>query len=341
MMHRCIRCGELRNEGEVEIRHGEAVCRYCRVHYRVCIRCGKWVRVSDVRRVYSDRRINCSTCFEQIHGGPIPNPYTTPHYRVNLEFRGNPPYKYLMMDSEDLNSTRFFGVELEIDEGHMPSVVPSLRRNPFIWLKSDGSLTDRGVEVVSHPASFEFHKRKLGWDYILQTCRDCRYVNASRAGLHIHVNKESLGREGSTRELNLTKLAVIFDNVWKEMEVFSRRRNGFGYAGRFSSLGEKSDKRIENGAIWNHLQSTRSKFTCINIFHGNTAEFRIFGGTVNDDEFFGALELTNLFCDLAVKSSALEASNMRWRDIMNAAEDAKYNNMLDCCSKLGGILCPA
>lgn len=66
------------------------------------------------------------------------------------------------------NGPRFFGVELEIDEGgEYESKAKKLlnvanRDTENIYIKHDGSL-DEGLELVTHPMSLEYQLTKMPW----------------------------------------------------------------------------------------------------------------------------------------------------------------------------------
>ena len=71
------------------------------------------------------------------------------------------------------NEKRYFGVELEVDEGgkdndnaaSLKSIANVHEGN--IYIKSDGSLED-GFEIVSHPMTLEYHTEEMNWKEVLR-----------------------------------------------------------------------------------------------------------------------------------------------------------------------------
>lgn len=92
-----------------------------------------------------------------------------------------------------------FGIELEMEapsKRSHPRMTKAFRDYDFLYLMSDGSLPELGVEMASHPFSFNWYKQErdagkdmLKIDYIKEIgmkTKDC-----SSAGLHIHISKDS------------------------------------------------------------------------------------------------------------------------------------------------------
>ena len=76
---------------------------------------------------------------------------------------------------------RYFGVELEIDEGgeqgDYASQILSQANVGFterLYCKHDGSLSN-GFELVTHPMSLEYHQEEMPWPEVLRTARSLGY----------------------------------------------------------------------------------------------------------------------------------------------------------------------
>ena len=130
------------------------MCQHCYDRYYFsCSHCGRIIHEDDVYYKGDDDDSDplCGACYSQRHSsGAIEDYYYTPA----PVFRGDGP--------------RFFGVELEIDEGgEMDSRADELLRianheGALIYCKHDGSLDD-GFEIVTHPMSLACHPTEMPW----------------------------------------------------------------------------------------------------------------------------------------------------------------------------------
>ena len=78
------------------------------------------------------------------------------------------------------DNVRFYGVELEIDgagryDDNAEKIYDTANsQNEVLYIKSDGSL-DEGMELVSHPCSIIFHRKKFPWDEIVRKALSLGY----------------------------------------------------------------------------------------------------------------------------------------------------------------------
>ena len=98
-----------------------------------------------------------------------------------------------------VTAKRYFGVELEIDEGGKNGDNADTllgignRVAEHIYIKSDGSLSD-GMEIVTHPMSLRYHKDKMPWAEIMRSAirMDYRSHKTSTCGLTCPRQQNSL-----------------------------------------------------------------------------------------------------------------------------------------------------
>ena len=150
----CRDCGKRIWQGDD---HGSGDIHLCRDcyddRYTHCHRCGALLHESEAYYEDSDEydeRPYCRSCFGERNDDPIHNYY----YKPEPIFYGDGP--------------RYFGVELEIDEGgEVKSKARSLleianREGEYLYIKHDGSLDD-GLELVTHPVSLDFQLHNVPW----------------------------------------------------------------------------------------------------------------------------------------------------------------------------------
>lgn len=102
---------------------------------------------------------------------------------------------------------RYFGVEPEIDDGghsdrNAKILLDAVNTDAeYIYIKTDSSLHD-GLEIVTHPMTLDFHLHHFAWDKLLRTASALGYRadDTETCGLHIHVNRSSLGNTQAEQE---------------------------------------------------------------------------------------------------------------------------------------------
>ena len=92
-----------------------------------------------------------------------------------------------------------------------------------IYIKSDSSLDD-GMELVSHPMTLDYHK-DFCWEKIIHHAVFLGYRShqTSTCGLHIHVNRDSLGLDRDEQDEVISRILYFVEYYWNEMLKFSRR----------------------------------------------------------------------------------------------------------------------
>ena len=126
--------------------------------------------------------------------------------------------------------SRYFGVELEVDcGGECPSNAPKVLdiANESAWhiyCKHDGSL-DEGFEIVSHLMSLDYHIEHMPWQPVLNKLIEMGYRShqTGTAGLHVHVNRDSLGDTCHEQEETIARILYFMEKHWNELLKFSRR----------------------------------------------------------------------------------------------------------------------
>lgn len=282
-----------------------AICRNCIDNYARCVRCGHLVPEDDLHYLNDDDVDGCcSSCWESHSPSQAIQSY---YYKPEPIFYGD--------------GTRYYGIELEIDEGgeldskaRKIMAVGNAGGKEHIYCKHDGSLSD-GVEIVSHPATIFYHMNELPWNDILAEAVRLGYTShqAGTAGLHIHVSKNALGSTPQQREDTIARILFFVEDHWDELVRFSRRskRQLSQWADHF---GRKDDPK----ATMDHVKkSSTGRYTCVNLENYATAEFRFIRGTLRPTSFYAALELVDRICEVCINLSDEEIKNLTWSEFVS------------------------
>ena len=298
----CTHCGERIYRDDNAGDENTPLCQPCYDrHYTSCERCGRIIHVDDA--YYEDDDEDYPLCYDcHIHARrhKMIEDY---YYKPEPLFRGD--------------GSRYFGVELEIDEAGEDS--DNARRLMEIangngvenlYCKHDGSLDD-GFEMVTHPMTLEYHMKEMPWKQILQEAIRLGYTShqANTCGLHVHVNRDAFGNTEEAHDAVIARILYFFEKNWEELLKFSRRTprqlerwaTRYGYKDQPKELLDHAKKGYHGG-----------RYTSVNLTNTDTIEFRIFRGTLKYNTLIATLQLLDRICDVAICLTDDQIKAMSW-----------------------------
>lgn len=274
--------------------------------YITCTHCGRVVHQDDAD-FNGDEEALCAACFSRLHRA----------YKINDYYFKPLPLFYG-------EGTRFFGVELEMDEGGEDTdnaselVEIANAKQELVYCKHDGSLND-GFEIVTHPMTLAFHQNEMPWKALLQRAAELGYRShqAGTCGLHVHVNRDSFGRGTARQDACIARILYFFEKHWEELLKFSRRTSGqlaqwaarYGYKDQPGEILDHAKKGCHNG-----------RYSCVNLQNRDTIEFRIFRGTLKWNTLIATLQLVDWICSVAVSFSDEEIKAMPWTTFVSGCQ---------------------
>lgn len=233
----CEICNEYYSNDELNEVNYIAICDDCfHENYFYCERCGELYSYDECASGQTDVCKNCHN--EYIHDY---------FYKPSPEFH-----------SLDYESTNFFiGVELEIcGRGFGNCATELFEKCPFVYCKEDGSLSEDGIEIVSHPATFLYHTTTDDWKNIFEILEVNNMNDITNCGLHFHISKDSLNFE------NMRVLDYFVNNNADLMEETGGRK-----------LGSYCHQRSKDLDSWG-LCNNSSHGDSVNLSNQNTVEIR-------------------------------------------------------------------
>ena len=215
----------------------------------------------------------------------------------------------------------YFGLEIELsgkttceDEEDAKKLLEKLPENEFYAIH-DGSI--RGVEIVSHPMSYE-HIQTIDWNSFFQLAKELKYDNKDHcAGLHIHISKDWFGGHQSE---TLTKIVyLVYKYKYRITEEIADREPN-DYCGYDHS----TTKAVNNNDVFETYRrfslkydDEDGKYSAINIMHKDTYEFRVFDGATNVSDLFKRVEFVYKLALVVRENDIYSIQNVTWEDIIN------------------------
>ena len=301
------------------------VCGNCSADYYECEECNEFFTEEAI--TYDDGSYYCPNCMRRRHRDSIKNYSYKPVPKFKLKHKSD------QIDTDSSITDLLFGAELEIDKGHdeykAASEITSVAEGD-VYCKHDGSLTDRGIEIVTHPCSLSYHMNELGWDKIVDVANKYGYTshNAKTCGLHIHVGRRQL-EMGSPYDGSVAgKVVLCVYRHWDNLVKFSRRLD--------SQLHWAERNDIDFDCAYNEASlidaaletETEGRYQAVNLCNTNTIEFRIFRGTLELNTIMATFQMVSNICRYCQKHTALEVMNSQWSDIAYFADYAELGQYL-------------
>ena len=215
---RCEDCGDWFNpeyEGLTTCT-GDRVCGACSDSYYYCEDCGEYYPESESNYNDADGCYYCDDCYSNHHHDSDDKIYSY-HEFNNWEL-----YK---SDSES-NPPFYIGFELETepDESNAPKQDEALEliyNNMNAICAHDGSLSDGGFEIISHPQSFKYIMEQAdNYKNIFEKLIGLGYKShdTDTCGLHFHVTRPE-------NPDTVDRLWLIMETYKREIIKLSRRTN--------------------------------------------------------------------------------------------------------------------
>lgn len=250
-----------------------------------------------------------------------------------LAHGGKPAMRYydkrLTPHSKPKDRTLYLGVELEVECARTFDVYdPDKEVHKMVkasklplFCKYDGSLSN-GVEIVSMPLTFDAW---LGfWDRMTKLYADlqqfgCRAYATNTCGLHIHASKAGFHSLG-----HLYRVArFMYSNKSKLIALSQRGPNAIRRWASFEDVPTSSIVSVDNlkplkaeyflARKVKHPE-TSSRYTALNLQPRDTAEFRLFKGTLYPAAIKRALETVQSLRDYTLGTSMIDGE--KWSQFL-------------------------
>lgn len=303
----CRHCGERIWASDNAGTTDTPLCQDCfDDHYTTCCRCGSLIQESAAYYEEGDEYDERPCCLDCFHSLSRDKPIHDYYYKPEPIFHGEGP--------------RFFGVELELDQGGEDSdnardlLGIANASHPLMYIKHDGSLND-GLELVTHPLSLDWQLHAMPWEAICQKALSLGYLShrASTCGLHIHVSRAAFGTTQQVQDEVIARVLYFFEKHWEELLKFSRRtpRQLERWAARYGYKERPMD-------ILDFAK--KGYHTCVDLQNPDTVEFRMFRGTLKPNTIPATLELIDRICDAAINLSDEELKSMAWTTFVSGCQ---------------------
>lgn len=343
----CEDCEELVHQDDIVAveNNSRYVCEDCSANYYKCDCCeGLYseyyiainrISITLCNHCYSDYYFRCAGCDEVEHldyGETIDGYY----YCASCaeEYRG-PILPYSSKpDPVFFGGNAGYGVELEIDDGdHKREAAKAIAEAAadHVYLKEDGSLSSAGFEIVSHPATLDYHINHFPWSNICEAALSYEYRShdTNTCGLHIHASRELFGTTLMEQDLTIAKIMLLFDR-WYDSQIVQFARRNLSNMRRWA---DKPDAGIEpsddeNSARSKAKNTAKHRYKAINLCNSHTVKFRIFRGTLKQSTILASIQWIDVLIKYCRSTPLKDLFNVSWEEIFNNTGHAELTEYL-------------
>lgn len=321
------------------------ICRDClaRGDFYTCDHCGAIVLHGVDCGCPGDEGFSdeceCPLCEEDRNGrddddgysySPGDDKYLMHYYshKPTLTFRGGvePPEEGWWRGSRHDHNV-YLGFELEVNTNGYRSPTEASRKatvdgftvdgEPVVFLKEDSSIPEGGMEIVSHPATYEWWMESIQWTQAFSAMRAAGVSPHERCGMHVHVSK--WGFSGPAHE---HRWLLFWHRNSRELTTMARRESD-----RWSAfLPEYNSDRKAMKLIAQKQRLGRDRYQAINVTNDSTYEVRVFASTTNSIKFRAALGLVDAsveYCRGIRAKDVLHDGAWTWNAFRRWVEDPK------------------
>lgn len=308
----CFLCGKNKDKEKIELTNRMIVCNSCfsALHGFRCNSCGGYY-------LGDEYNVNLSVCMYCVKGMKDEEDDRRIHIH-NYYFKPYPVFHKIDKE-EDL----FLGIELEIGGNREANNVNSFAskfENDFFYIKKDRSIPKYGCEIVSYPATLDYHKsEKSKWREILLGAESFGFksYDIDNCGIHVHINKNFFSN------IEIAKLDCFVNNYHELFTKFARRTS------KYSTYLSKPFYLYGSPINVN-------RHCAINLCNEHTIEFRIFKGTLKYDSFMSILELVHcvaIFVKRNIKIEDILYDKNVKELFFDSIKNSNYNHLKIFCEK--------
>jgi len=315
----CEDCGEW-YENTTYIEHHGEVCEHCFDYndYHYCEDCGNYYEGDYMRYSEMNDCYYCDDCYGNHAEDRI---YSYHEFNDWQLFKGN----------NEENPAYYIGKEIELEPKHYEQTEKLLNAINYINAvpMKDGSLSCGGVEVVTHPESWQYlTEHKEDYKRFFEEVERINYGDAGDAGLHFHVSRPN--------DNVISRVIVILESFKEEIKLLSRRNGNFSWSKFLTDTEHDTIEKIKYRSTKyikdKYIKEYHDRYLALNLNNSRTIEFRFFNGANNFEEFWAALQFIHNVMEVALNEDR-DINTITWKELIygeeliNQAEKLKVNHI--------------
>jgi hypothetical protein len=227
-----------------------------------------------------------------------------------------------------------YGVEVEIDDGdYKLDAARDIARagRDHVYIKEDGSLSRDGMEIVTHPATLEYHVNHFPWADICKTALSYGYRShdTDTCGLHIHASRSLFGDTILEQDLTIAKIILLIDR-WYDRHIVRFARRDYAKMRQWADKPNAGIRPEDNdiAAVEKSKKTADSRYKAVNLCNSHTVEFRFFKGTLKRDTIVASIQWVDTMINYCRSTPLSDLFSTNWEDIFGNTGHVELTNYL-------------
>ena len=233
-----------------------------------------------------------------------------------LDYHGLKNFEFFKLPNQEI-PREYIGAEIEVEPKGCSDIEGVLRainiNNINAVGEEDSSLDCGGVEIVTHPETYEYKlEHKENYRNLFRDLQYINYGNCGHSGLHFHVSRPN--------EDIISRIIVILESFKEEIKKLSRRNGRFSWSKFLTDYYSEEPIKYQSSKYLKeeYIKREHDRYLALNLNNSNTIEFRFFNGASNFEEFWGALQFIHNLMDIAYSNK--ELNEIQWKDLLQGEE---------------------
>lgn len=344
----CDDCNALTFEDDIVVidYNDRYVCESCADDYYTCDHCDNLfsdyhiavntIQITLCEECYNDHYFTCEGCNEVYHqydgeyinGFMYCNSCASDHRACILSYSDKPNPIFFGGNKSG------YGLEVEIDDGHdKQGAAVDIQEvgGDHIYLKEDGSLSCDGFEIVTHPATLDYHVNHFPWADICDVALSYGYRShdTDTCGLHIHASRSLFGDTVTEQDLTIAKIMLLVD-MWYDSYIVRFARRDINKMRRWADKPNADIRPSDNDtdAVTKSKKSADSRYKAVNLCNYNTVEFRFFRGTLKRDTIIASIQWVDTIIRYCRNTPLKDLFSTTWDNIFGNTEHKELTSYL-------------
>lgn len=168
------------------------LCHSCSDGYSTCSDCGDAIHRDDIFYSEDEDSYFCNSCFNSHENNLI------------HDYGHKPRPKFKRLNRLNKAEELCFGVEVEVNHpqsmrrADAAKLFDGMNKGELFYMKNDSSIGSCGIEIVSHPMSFEWMRKNPDWLHPITRLSEHKFNSyfGYHCGMHVHMSKRSFTKMG-------------------------------------------------------------------------------------------------------------------------------------------------
>jgi hypothetical protein len=187
------------------------------------------------------------------------------------------------------------------------------------------------MEIVTHPATLEYHAKHFPWSEICDVALSHGYSShdTETCGLHIHASRSLFGNTAVEQDLTIAKIILLIDR-WYDSYIVRFARRDLAKMRRWADKPNAGIRPDDDNvaAVDKSKKTATDRYKAVNLCNYSTVEFRFFRGTLRRDTIIASVQWTDAIIKYCRCTPLKDLFSATWEEIFCNTDHAELTEYL-------------